>query len=112
MTYPVYPHITDKRPQPAHTIEAVTVYYMSELTKYFHAEHVRLAVYSKSRKQEIALVRHCFRWLLYRNFNTMEIKRKYAWDHTTTLHSLSFFQSILPIQQPKLHKQITNIPKP
>ena len=112
MTYPVFPHITDKKPNPAHTIEAVTVYYMAELTKYFHAEYVRLAVYDKTRKQEVAIVRHCFRWLLCRHFNASEVGRYFGFDHTTILHSLNFFEDIFPIQNPKLHKQISNIPKP
>ena len=112
MTYPSYPHITDKKPDPAHTIEAVTAYYMAELTKYYHADHVRQAVYSKSRKQEIALVRHCFRWLMYRNFSTLHIGRKFKCDHTTVLHSINYVNDKLPVQNKKLHKQITNIPKP
>ena len=112
MTYPSYPHITDKRPDPAHTIEAVTAYYMAELTKYYHADHVRQAVYSKSRKQEVALVRHCFRWLMYRNFSTLHIGRKFKCDHTTVLHSINYVNDKLPVQNKKLHKQITNIPKP
>ena len=112
MTYPSYPHITDKKPDPAHTIEAVTAYYMAELTKYYHADHVRQAVYSKSRKQEIALVRHCFRWLMYRNFSMLHIGRKFKCDHTTVLHSINYVNDKLPVQNKKLHKQITNIPKP
>ena len=112
MTYPTYPHITDKKPEPAHTIEAVTTYYMVMLTRYFHPDDVTQAVHGKSRKDNIALIRHCFRWLLYRHFNTLEIGRKFKCDHTTVLHSINYVNDKLPIQQPKLHKQITNIPKP
>lgn len=112
MTYPAYPHITDKKPQPAHTIEAVKVYYMAELTKYFHADDVVQAVHGKIRKDNIVLIRHCFRWLMYRHFNTLEIGRKFKCDHTTALHSINYVNDKLPVQNKKLHKQISNIPKP
>ena len=104
MTYPSYPHITDKRPDPAHTIEAATTYYMVMLTRYFHPDDVIQAVHGKSRKDNIALIRHCFRWLMYRNFSMLHIGRKFKCNHTTVLHSINYVDDKLPVQNKKLCK--------
>ena len=112
MTYPFFPHVTDKKPDPAHTIKAVTSYYMVMLARYFHSDDVVKAVHTRTRKVEVAIIRHCFRWLLCRHFSASEVGRYFGFDHTTVLHSLNYVDHNLPIQKPKLHKQISNIPKP
>lgn len=112
MTYPLYPHASTKKPDPSQSIESISSHYAAELTKMFPAEYVFKAIHTSSRKAEIALVRHCFRYLLNKHFASTHVAEFLKCDHTTVLHSSNYVNDLLPIQNKKLHNQLLNILKP
>ena len=112
MTYPLYPHATGKAPDVRIDIESVSSYYSAQLCSIFQSINVIEAISGKSRKSQVALARHCYRWLMHQVFNYSAIASFTNCDHTTVIHSVRYVNELLPIQNKKLHKQITSIAKP
>lgn len=87
-------------------------YYANKLKSIFGFRDVELALRSKTRKTEVIIIKHCLRWLLFRHFNKLTIGRNLGIDHTTVIHSINFFQTLLPIQNKALFLKIEKIEKP